>query len=283
MKHKFLLFALCACALQTIAQQITKPKNLTQKEYYTNPLVSPKGDYALVTGQNFKGVYLMNLQSKEITTITTTDGSGYGYSWDTNNQNFYYRERSQGDYVMNSYTISYDVQQKRGKKIDLKHNYLPSYQGNSEKNQIVVYTNIQTLKIEAIDLKTAKKWVITNDEGQFYNAILSHDKKQVAVHNGASIYIYPIEGSSTGKKIGTGIATAWSPDDTQLLGFMDESKDGHEISNSELYLFDVKSATTKKITSTPDIFEMFPSFYGNDAIIYADDKSGAILTSKIKY
>lgn len=283
MKHNFLLFALCLWTLISFSQQLSKPQLLTQRDYFTNPLVSPKADYALITGQNFKGVYLLNLKTREITTITLSEGSGYGYSWDYKGQMVYYREHTDHEYVMNSHTMVYDIAQKSAKKIDLNHNYLPSYQGNNPDNSIVVYTNIQTLKIEAIDLNTLKKWVVTPEEGQFYNAVLSHDKTKVAVHNGATIYIYAIDGKEKGRKIGMGLATAWSPKDDFLLGFLDQSKDGHEISNSDLYLFDVNKATTQKITNTPDAYEMFPCFYGDDAILYADDKSGAIVTSKIKF
>ena len=140
-----------------------------------------------------------------------------------------------------------------------------------------------TLKIEAINLNTSKSWVVTNDEGQFYNAILSHDGKKVAVHNGPNISVYNIDGSGIISKLGVGIATSWSKNDNYLLGFMDESSDGHEISNSDLYMFDVTKSTSKKITQTKDSFESDPSFFGTNMIIYADEKTGQIFTSQINF
>ena len=92
------------------------------------------------------------------------------------------------------------------------------------------------------------------------------------------IYVYTIDGSSKGKKVGTGIATAWTEDDSHLIGFLDESEDGHSVSNSELYLFDVQNAKTKKITNTEVIAEMYPTIH-QDKIIFADDKSGSLFIS----
>jgi len=283
MKNFLLLLSFSLLSFNGFSQKLSKTKKIIKSGYYTNPVVSPTGEYALTTTENLNGVYLFNLKTKEINQISKAQGSGYGYTWSSDGQTFFYKEKQEEDYMMNAIVKSYNVITKTSVKIDINPNYLPSYKGNIKENPIVVYTNLSTLKIEAIDLVSKKSWIITNDEGQFYNAILSHDQKSVAVHNGADIYVYPIEGASKGQKIGTGIATAWSKNDTYLIGFLDESIDGHQISNSDLYLFDVKQFKAQKITTSEEAFEMFPCFYGNDEIMYADDKSGQLLTSKIKF
>ena len=154
-----------------------------------------------------------------------------------------------------------------------------------EKNatsQIVVYTNMTTLKIEAKDLISKKSWVITSEDGQYYNALLSPDGKKVAVHKGSDIYVYDINGNGKGQKIGTGIATSWSADNQHVLGFLDTSEDGHNVTNSELFLFDIKTLKSKKVTNTEVLLEMFPSFIGKNKVLFTDDKTGAIYTAKLK-
>ena len=47
---------------------------------------------------------------------------------------------------------------------------------------------VQVPKIEAIDLRTMKSWVVTNNDGQFYSATLSHDGKKVAVKKRDKLY-----------------------------------------------------------------------------------------------
>ncbi|MET0945493.1 MAG: hypothetical protein ABWY22_08790 [Flavobacterium sp.] len=283
MKKSLIAISLLLIGLSSSSQNLSEVTKIPVKGFYTNPLVSPTGEYALLTGLNFNGVYLLNMKTQKVIQISKISGSGYGYSWSNDGDKMYFKEKKANDYVANSEVISYTIKTKLTKEhLDINHNYLPSYNGQEKDNGIVIYTNLSTLKIEAKDLKTSKSWVVTNTDGQFYNAILSNDKKKVAVHNGSDIYIYNTDGSGLITKIGTGIATSWSKDDTYIIGFLDESKDGHEISNSELYLFDVATSKTTKITNSEDVFEMFPSFYDGDKIIYADDKTGQIFTSRIK-
>ncbi|WP_300571025.1 hypothetical protein [Flavobacterium sp.] len=282
MKKNLILLSLCLNFWNNYSQKLSEVKPLPIKRFYTNPIVSPTGEFALLTSSNFNGVYLLNLKSNKVIPISKVSGSGYGYSWSKDGTSFFFKEKKQNDYVSRSEVKAYNIKTKSISKLDINHNYLPSFKGNSKENAIVIYTNIATLKIEAKDLNTSKTWIVTKDEGQFYNAILSNDGKKVAVHNGSEIYIYNIDGSGLISKMGTGIATSWSKDDKYLLGFMDESKDGHALSNSDLYLFDVLTSKAVKITATSTSFEMFPSFYDIDKIIFSDDKTGQIFTSKIK-
>ena len=261
------------------AQKIDKFERIEVDGFYTNPVFSPTGEFVLLTGEHMKGVYLLNLKDKSVKEISNKPGSGYAYSWDKSGESFYFKEKAENEYFTNSKVINYYVKDNHSKKAsEIDHNYLPSYNGE---NQVVVYTNLSNLKIEAKDLTTSKTWTVTNAEGQFYNAIISNDGKKVAVHNGADIFIYDIDGNSKGKKIGTGIATAWTDDDKHLIGFLDESEDGHSVTNSELYLFDVQNAKTKKITNTEVIAEMFPTIF-KDKVLFSDDKTGRLFLATLK-
>lgn len=279
MKKNVLLSALLILAIKSHAQEFSKPKEIPVKGYFTNPVASPDGKYALLTQEHNHGVFLLNIHTQEVTPISTIGGIGYGYTWNLDSQTFYFKEKGEKEYFSNSRVKSYSIKDKIAKETDLNHNLLPSFNG---KNEIVVHTNPFTLQIEATNLKTQKTWAVTNDEGQYYNAILSHDGKKVAVHKGADIWVYNVDGSDKGKLIGQGIATSWSTDDKYLIGFLDESLDGHSISNSEILLFDVENGKTKKLTSTEDQFEMFPSLFGENQIIFSDEKSGKIYVSTLK-
>lgn len=279
MKKNLLLLTLIVFNM-SYTQKLTKTQKLEFNNFYTNPIPSPNGELAIITGEQFIGISVLELKTKKVTPITITQGSGYGYSWSTDNETIFYKVKPENGYVMDSEVFSYNIKTKETKKVEINHNYLPSYQG---KNNVVVYTNIRTLKIEAIDLKTMKSWIVTNNDGQFYSATLSHDGKKVAVHEGSDIYVYNIDGSGMIAKLGAGIATSWSMDDNYLIGYLSESNDGHVISNSDIYLYDVKNSKSKKITTTKNVFESNVSFISENKIIYADEKTGDILTSKIKF
>ena len=281
MKKVILLCSLLSFSLY--GQKIDSFERIEVDGFYTNPLFSPTGEFVLLTGEHLKGVYLLDMERKSVQQISDREGSGYAYSWDSTGEWIYFREKPERGNFSDSKVISYNIRDHhRQQNPAISHNYLPSYKGPSkDDSQVVVYTNINTLKIEAMDLGTSKQWLVTNDEGQFYNALLSNSGTKVAVHNGADIYVYDIEGS-TGKKIGTGIATAWTADDNYLIGFLDESEDGHVVTNSELYLFDVERASTVKLTDTEIISEMFPTIH-EDKVIFSDDKTGRLFIATLKY
>lgn len=283
---KILLFILVISNSHSVfSQKIEKMNRVDVDGFYTNPIVSPDGKFALVTGHHFKGAYVLNLETNEIIQISDKEGSGYGYSWDNNNEMVYFKQKEAKEYFSDSKVYSYSLKTKTTTLLpEIDINMLSSYHGkekNSE-SQIVVYTNMTTLKIEAKDLISKKSWVITSEDGQYYNSLLSPDGKKVAVHNGSDIYIYDINGTGKGQKIGTGLATSWSADNQHLLGFLDTSEDGHNVTNSELYLFDSKTLKSKKVTNTEVLLEMFPSFISENTVLFTDDKTGAIYTANLK-
>jgi Tol biopolymer transport system component len=281
MKTQLVFAATLLLGLQMQAQQLTRPEQITIKGSYTNPIVSPNGNYALLTKEHYSGVFLLNLKNKQVLQLSDKEGSGYAYSWNPDSKTIYFKEKEAKEYFSNSKVVRYEIGSKKRTMLkDVNHNYLPSY--GKTNNGIVIYTNPTTLKIEAKDLKTSKSWVITTEEGQYYNALLSNDGTKVAVHNGADIFVYTVDGKSKGVKVGTGIATSWSQDNNYLIGFMDESKDGHSVTNSDLYLFDVIALKSIKITATENTFEMFPCFYGTNKVMFSDEKTGKIYTSELK-
>ena len=285
MKTKLLILFALASNSFIFSQKIEKMNRVDVDGFYINPVVSPDGKFALLTGHHFKGAYLLNLKTNQITQISDKEGSGYGYSWDYNNEMVYFKQKGQKEYFSDSKVYSYSLKTRTTTfmpEIDI--NMLSSYHGAAKNatSQIVVYTNMTTLKIEAKDLISKRSWVITSEEGQYYNALLSLDGKKVAVHKGSDIYVYEVNGKGKGQKIGTGIATSWSADNQHLLGFLDTSEDGHNVTNSELYLFDIKTLQSKKVTNTEVLLEMFPSFIGKDKVLFTDDKTGAIYTAKLK-
>lgn len=285
MKRKLLILIALASSNFIFSQKIEKMNRVDIDGFYTNPIVSPNGKFVLLSTHHYKGAFVLNLKTNEITQISDKEGSGYGYSWDNNNEMVYFKQKEQKEYFSDSKVYSYSLKDKNTVlRTDIDINMLSSYHGKLKNatSQIVVYTNQTTLKIEAKDLISKKTWVITSEDGQYYNALLSPDGKKVAVHKGADIYIYDVNGNGKGVKIGTGLATSWSSDNQHLVGFLDTSDDGHNVTNSELYLFDTKSLTSKKVSNTEVLLEMFPSFISKNKVLFTDDKTGAIYTAQLK-
>ena len=267
------------------AQQL---KSLTRIEIagdFSNPVVAPNGKVALVTTDHANGVFLLNLQTQKLQQISDKEGSGYGYSWNKNSQEFYFKQKNKGDFYADSKTYSYNLESRKVTELqEINHNFLPSFSGyeKGDASSIVVYIDSKSLKLHAKDLVSQKDWVVTKDEGQFYNPVLSHDAKKVAVHNGPNVYIYDVAGKDKAINLGMGIATAWAPSDKYLIGFLDESSDGHNIENSEIYMFSPDQKAPVKLTNTKEISEMFPSFINENTIMFSDDKTGRLFTIDLK-
>nr|WP_317631604.1 hypothetical protein [uncultured Flavobacterium sp.] len=278
---KITFLALLLCYGYSSAQKIDHFEMIPLKGFYTNPVVSPNGEYLLLTGEHLKGVYLMDTKTQKIKQITTSEGAGYGYSWNPDSETIYYRLKEEGDYYANAKIIAYNLKTETKKGVSIESaKFLPNFKGEKTTENLVSidYETLQLQVSKINDLKTTK--TLTNDQGAYFHPIVSNDGKKVAVHNGADIWVYSLDGQTNPIKVGSGLASTWSADDKYILGYLDESNDGHIVSNSDLYLFDIENQKTIKITDTEIIAEMHPTMH-NNIIYYADDKSGRILMSKL--
>ncbi len=254
---------------------------------YFKPVVSPNLEYILLSGDPGEGLFLYSTSTQEFKKISDNEASTYGYSWDLNGQQFYYLEKPEDANMSESVVMTYSLAEGKASpsQLDIPCTYLPSFSGVDEQSadQLVVYTDLDDLQIYSINLITRENNNITLDpESQFYEAVLSHDQSKIAVHRDADIMIFTLDGSEKPYVIGQGIATQWSADDRYILGFMDESVDGHELSGSEIYLYDTQTREAHQMTDTEEKAEMYPVFYGKDQIIYSDPLNNQISTLSLK-
>ncbi|MBK6398461.1 MAG: PD40 domain-containing protein [Bacteroidetes bacterium] len=64
---------------------------VTSEGEFSSPLWSPDGSKILFTTSNFKGLYLISLNSNKVTIINTIDGAGYNAAW-SNDSKFIFAE-----------------------------------------------------------------------------------------------------------------------------------------------------------------------------------------------
>ncbi len=278
---KITFVAALLISIANYAQKIDGFEMIPLKGFFTNPLISPNGEHLLLTGEHLKGVYIMDTKTQTVKEITKADGAGYAYSWNPDSETVYYRLKEEGDYFANAKIIAYNIKTgiKTGVEVE-SAKYLPNFKGMAN-TQNLVSINYETLQLQVTNSKDLKSTnTLTNNDGDYYHPIVSNSGKKVAVHKGAEIWIYDLENNQNPINLGAGIATSWSADDKFILGYLDESNDGHIINNSELYVFDVENQKRIQVTNTEIISEMYPSMH-NDIIYYADDKSGRILMSKL--
>lgn len=247
---------------------ISNPKQITSSElHFQCPKWSPDGNKILITVDKKTSLYLINLdKSNEITLISNENAAGLNYNW---------RKDNSFTYVI-----------KEDNKLKQKNNSSYTNRIKSSINIIdtIVYIDKLNLKIKAKLSDDSDEWIVTKCDGAYYNPILSPNKKNVVVNEGANVMLFPIEGSNEGFIIGRGIANSWSYDNKSVLIFLDESKDGHSITNSELSIYNIVDKKTSKLTNTLNSIEMWPYFSPDGKkIVYVEGKTGQVFICDLNY
>ncbi|GIV32881.1 MAG: hypothetical protein KatS3mg031_0416 [Chitinophagales bacterium] len=247
---------------------------------YTRPQWSPDGSKLLFTRRGNTGLYFIYLnEPQKIITLTEKQGAGYGAAWSADGKEVYFVEKENFRPVVKSISL-----ESREVRLHPEVNFtsVKSFAQTGGKGPLL-QLNAQTLQVEGIDPATGERWIITDFEGQFYEPLLSPDLQQVAVHRDAEIYVYHLRGGQR-SALGRGIVASWSPDSRFLIGFLDESADGHRITNAELYLFAADGSSVVKLTSSADIIEMWPSWHpARNEIAFTDAESGHIYIADLLY
>lgn len=246
-------------------------------------LESPDGKHLLFTNDNVSEVYLMSLTPDgKPALIFTSPGCGYFPAWSADSKKIFMRSKTQEGTAIKNEVVEYAlVSGSIEKRPDLDFRVVQSLHNLKAGSDPVVFVN-EKLQLVKTDLK--KSFSVTLEANkQCYQPILSPDRQKAAVHTGNEIWVYDLNNRTAPVKIGVGLAIAWSPDSKFLTGFLDESADGHEISNSELYLYDIAAMQTHPLTSSKDVAEMNPSFSSDGKTIYFTNyHDGSVYSARIK-
>ncbi|WP_298313574.1 hypothetical protein [uncultured Aquimarina sp.] len=260
-------------------QIISNSTPITENGEYSTPVWSPKGDKILITNHHNNELLIVDLKNKnKIQSIKSGDGIGYLANWSDDGKKIIFREKPSQGYFADVKVKSIDITTKNEKFENDIHPDNTKFQPKTKSGEkLSVYINLETTKLEVKKGANEKPQTITKEEGQFYHPLISPNGKMVAVHEGASIYIYNLTGNENRKYAGNGLVTAWLSDSSAIITFEDKSNDGHTITSSDLFLTSIQSLQKTQLTFSEDIIEMYADISPNGKkIAYADEKSGKI-------
>ncbi|SEL78485.1 WD40-like Beta Propeller Repeat [Aquimarina amphilecti] len=289
MKPKTLIACIVFCSWlsQPIqSQSISNSKPITEEGEYSTPVWSPDGQKILFTDHHNDELFVIDLiHENKITKVKNGQGIGYLANWSTDSKSIIFREKPKDGLFSDILVKSINLKTKAEKTLNNVHpdNTDLSLQKKSNKN-LIVYINLQTLKLEAKEGINGKPWVITKEEGQYYHPIVSPDQKQVVVHEGPNIYLYPIYKKQERISLGYGLASSWLPNNNGVITFEDKSIDGHTISASDLFYISAKTVSKTQLTNSNDIIETWGDVSPDGKrIAFSDEKSGRIFIADLNF
>jgi Tol biopolymer transport system component len=223
----------------------------------TKPVWSSDGNSLLLSGGNNRGLYVYRIGTERLKTLDTKT-----------------RVKSKPVWLKNGEIIYL-----KGQSFELVSNFKSTENILSD---TVLIIDSRNRKIMAESLSNGKTWEITHKKALYYNPLISPNKRFAIIHLQSQMYLYATDGSGLIKLLGTGIASSWSPDGKFVFYFLDESIDGHNITNSEIYVLSLENNTSYKLTETPGIFEMWPAVSPDGKkIAFTDEKSGKIFLADL--
>ncbi len=288
---KTIKLLMCIILCTTIGSHLQSQSKLTNitpvtgKGEFSTPVWSPDGNKLLFTDHNYDALYIvdLNTSNNKIEKIKTAQGIGYLADWSADSKSIIFREKPMAGTFSDVRVKSIDLTTKKEKIVKNLHpdNTKMISKAKSSEN-LIVYINQETLKLEAKEGINGKPWIITKEEGEFYHPIVSPDQKSVVVHAGANIYMYSVYGKQKVKNLGIGLASSWLPDSSGVVTFEDKSDDGHHVSASELFYISIESSKKIQLTSTKDAIEMWGDVSSDGKkIAYSDEKSGKIFIADL--
>ncbi len=237
--------------------------------YFTQPQYNNTKEIILLTDDKGHNLYLKSEKDTEAQLLLSKKGMSNNFGWSKDSQNVYFKEKNDAyKTIVKSININ-------TKKITTHLNLSPLTELKSiATSDTTYYLDKKTLAVKAHYNNT--EWNITSKKGNYYSILVSPNNQYLVVHNGANILLFKTTGEFI-KILGQGIASCWSANNQELIGFLDSSNDGIQISNSELYLFSI-NGTTKQITHTENHIEMWPTFKSDSEVIYYDAKQNGIFS-----
>ncbi len=260
-------------------------KSIKTTEPLSSCLISPDGKYIIASKEGYFGLYLFSVKTAtRIATISENERIGYAAQWSLDSKNVLYREKNTNPESGNKFIVKqYNINSKKSIILEnVNPNALQSYVHAQEDKDPIVTISPKSLNLNIASKDGSKSYEIKDMTGTgFYQPVISPDLKKIIAHSGSKMHLIKTDETSS-QILVDGIASCWFPDNTTFLYFLDESNDGHSISGSDIYSYNILTHQVENITHSSDKTEMFPSISSNGKKMSCiDEKTGEILIYKL--
>lgn len=315
MKKILLVLAVAVGISPTITAQVTKSGQLTNVKRltndnvkYENPRWSPDGSKIAFTKEGYDGLYVMNANGSNKTSLVTSTGVGYMYQWSADSKEILVRDtrwsgakRLHAAWAINA---SSGITTRMSQDAEYMQPAAWRYTGGM-KTIVAPDTKVLRASLTPLNQTMAKSLATDNkvntsfitdfehlyivdafgnkrvlNEGPSFCPALSPDGKKVVFNQMDDICVINVDG--TGKKIiGRGFNPTWV-NNSQII-FEKTEDDGHEYTAGELYIMNADGNNVKALTATSNRIEMNPCISPDGSkIVFTSFTDGQIYVADLK-
>lgn len=298
-----------ADSLRTVYKSVSEDKreqivSLEQGSFFF-PHFSPNDSKIYATSNSQKGIYSIDISSREINTITGDQGAGYNFIVMQKGSILVYRRDSFSSRRRKSEIVLTNIAGDSSKiifneAIDLSYpikvneNVFAFTAGG----QLKIYDITQSAYAEPSNVKDTilyvdgdsysllangqKKPFAPFGKGSYVWASLSPNKNAVVFnYMGKGTFVADLEGKEIARLAYAGYPQ-WSPDGN-WIAYMTEESDGHVITRAEIFITSSDGKITFQITSSDNLTELYPSWsHDGGSLVYNSDK-GEVYISKLSF
>jgi Tol biopolymer transport system component len=284
----FILILMVPLLFVPVRAQSGQPEKLIENndEDFMAPVWSPDGSMIAFTSARYKGIWIINLQDKNVKQITDEPAAGFGFKWSNDSKEILTRVSKYENRIRYNAVKLFNIESGTS---NLLTDYrtmmpgLPAFTSSDEKvfiygrNKLEIFNSgIKAVSLNKIDNpriiylrndKIAVENLATNQLEIFepvkgervLNLQVSPDHQKVAFEIiGGDMYAMNIDGTGL-TDLGIGYRPKWSPDSRHIT-YMITKDDGYQILSSDIYTIKVDGSEKVKLTNTNDKIEMNPDW-----------------------
>lgn len=272
------------------------------EQLFTSPKWSSDPNRLAFSGERYAGIYVLDLASGTIETVTDAPASGFGFSWSPDGQSIlsriaHFENRRRLDAV-----ALFDVTSGDSINLtDLRTDMPALPQWDAAGANVILYAGERLEVFSVKDQRDAagkaaiRPWVAgqaglarvdpasrdverltLGPDDQMLNLTPSPDGRRVAFETlQGRLFATSADGSQL-IELGRGHRPSWSPDGEWIV-FMKAEDDGHTFTRSDLYVARSDGSGVFQLTDTTDQLEMNPSWSPDGSRIAYDDFNDGII------
>jgi Tol biopolymer transport system component len=295
--HLVLMFLTIVTYASAQSFKVLKSEQLKLEGSYYQPIFSPDGNKLLLSGEKLEGLSLLDLQSKELQTISNSPGAGFQPVFSDNGSKIYYKSyKLKEDHKRYETLKCFDLETKQDKSIISDQRNLSSpnickgnvvFSQNTKRSKTInKREKVSTLRPKAPvaineDLKIAlyhkgKKKVLepVGDYSYIWVSLSPGKDKLLFNAAGKGTFISDLDGNVL-VEVGRAHGAKWSSDGKWIV-FMDDYDDGEIMISSDIYVMSSDGKQKINLTADSDEILLYPDWSSDMKKIVCQNDNGSV-------